>query len=110
MRNRFSKKQITSFRQKVYEAVRRITPGSVMTYASVARVIGIPRAARAVGNALNKNPFYEVPCHRVVRADGRVGGFIRGTRAKIKLLRGEGVKVTNGKIMPQSIVSPQALF
>lgn len=63
-----------------------------MTYAEVAQAIGKPRAARAVGNALNKNPFApRVPCHRVIRSDGTLGGFASGTAAKRALLRREGV-------------------
>lgn len=65
-----------------------------MTYGEVARAAGSPRAARAVGSALRKNPdLARVPCHRVVRFDGGVGGYAGGVRAKIKLLRSEGVEV-----------------
>ena len=60
-----------------------------MTYAEVARAAGYPGAARAVGNALNKNHDPSVPCHRVIRSDGNVGGYNRGTEQKIKLLRKE---------------------
>ncbi|HWA64450.1 MAG TPA: MGMT family protein, partial [Candidatus Paceibacterota bacterium] len=57
----------------------------------VAAAIGRPRAARAVGNALNKNPFApEVPCHRVIRSDGSTGGFAFGRKKKIQLLKKEG--------------------
>ncbi len=82
---------VTPFQQKVYDVVRRIPRGQTRTYAQVARLIGNPRASRAVGNALNRNPFApEVPCHRVVRSDGSVGGFASGSAKKIKLLRREG--------------------
>lgn len=65
-----------------------------MTYAEVAAAIGRPRAARAVGNALNKNPFSfeaggDVPCHRVIRSDGSTGGFASGPAAKMRLLKKE---------------------
>lgn len=77
-----------------------------MTYGEVARRLGNKNAARAVGNALNKNRdakprgrrFYGVPCHRVVGGDGRVGGFNRGNAQKIKLLKSEGIKIINGKV------------
>ncbi|MFC1511400.1 MGMT family protein [Candidatus Margulisiibacteriota bacterium] len=83
---------ITQFEQKVYDIVGTIPEGQVRTYGWVARKIGNPKAARAVGNALNKNPFApKVPCHRVVAADG-LGGFSRGLAAKRKLLRSEGVR------------------
>ena len=82
---------ITPFQQKVYDLVRTIPRGKTMTYTQVAITIGMPKAARAIGNALNKNPFApEVPCHRVVRSDGSIGGFASGTAKKIKLLKSEG--------------------
>lgn len=79
-----------SFQQKVYSVVRKIPKGKVLTYKDVARKIGNPGAARAVGNALNKNRSKDVPCHRVVRSDGKVGGYYWGTPAKIKILKKEG--------------------
>lgn len=61
-----------------------------MTYKEVAAAIGSPTAYRAVGNALNKNPrLGEVPCHRVIRSDGHVGGYVLGAKKKIELLRKE---------------------
>jgi len=88
---------MTEFEKKVYNAVKRIPRGKVSTYAVVARSVGKPKAARAVGNALNKNPFRSVPCHRVVRSDGVVGGYVRGSEEKIRLLRREGVTVRCNK-------------
>ncbi len=85
----------TRFEQAVWNKCRQIPKGRVSTYAEVSRAIGKPKAARAVGNALNKNPFASVPCHRVVCSDGRVGGFGRGGTAKVKKLRKEGVKIKN---------------
>lgn len=83
--------KITHFQELVYAHVRTIPRGQTRTYAQVATAIGRPRAVRAVGNALNRNPFApEVPCHRVVRSDGSVGGFASGTKKKIALLRKEG--------------------
>lgn len=82
---------ITPFQKKVYDYVRTIPEGKTATYKQVAAAIGKPKAYRAVGNALNKNPFApEVPCHRVVRSDGEVGGFASGAAKKIKLLKKEG--------------------
>ncbi len=88
----------TPFDKKVYNVVRRIPQGRVLTYAECARMIGSPRATRAVGNALNKNTDPGVPCHRVVRSDGAIGGFNRGTRKKIALLRREGVRIARGRV------------
>ena len=82
----------TPFEEAVYRVVRRIPRGQTRSYAWVARQLGDPRLARAVGNALHRNPDApRVPCHRVVRADGRLGGFARGAAAKRTLLRTEGV-------------------
>lgn len=92
------KKRIISFTEKVYNVVKRIPRGKVATYTAVARALKNPRAFRAVGNALNKNPYEGVPCHRVVRSDGFAGGFARGTKQKIKILQKEGVSVINNKI------------
>lgn len=81
---------MTKFRGKVYRIIKKIPRGEVMTYKEVARAIGRPRAYRAVGNALNKNTDLAVPCHRVIRSDGKVGGYRRGTKKKIELLKSEG--------------------
>gem|GEM_PF-1246127 len=87
------------FAAAVLEATGRIPKGRVATYAAIAAAIGRPKAARAVGNSLNGNrrPVV-IPCHRVVRSDGGVGGYASGTAKKIALLRSEGVAVTGGKI------------
>jgi methylated-DNA-[protein]-cysteine S-methyltransferase len=75
--------------------------GKVTTYGAIAKAIGSPRAARAVGNALgaNTNPIV-VPCHRVVRGDGVLGGYSggEGPTTKAKLLAREGVKVSAGRV------------
>ena len=82
--------EMKTFSQRVYKVVAMIPRGSTMSYKGVAFAIGQPKAYRAVGNALNKNPFApQVPCHRVIRSDGTVGGFAQGTRKKIQLLRKE---------------------
>jgi len=80
-----------TFTEKVYAVVARIPRGKTMTYAEVARRAGNPRAYRAVGNIMHNNPdTVRVPCHRVVRSDGTPGGYARGARKKIVLLRREG--------------------
>jgi methylated-DNA-[protein]-cysteine S-methyltransferase len=84
---------MTLFEQRVYRAVRDIPRGEVRTYKEVASVIGHPEAVRAVGNALSNNRDPKIPCHRVVRSDGTIGGYNRGTKQKTKLLRKEGVVV-----------------
>lgn len=64
-----------------------------MTYKQVARLAGRPGAYRAVGNILNKNINPEIPCHRVIRSDGKIGGYNRGVDKKAFLLKKEGVKI-----------------
>lgn len=84
---------LTPFQKAVYRVVARIPKGRTATYAQIAQRIGNPRAVRAVGNALNRNPFAPaVPCHRVIRSDGSVGGFAGGPRKKERLLRSEGAR------------------
>ena len=88
-----------SFKEKVYAATKKIPRGKVVTYAAIARAIGRSRAARAVGNALNKNPFApKVPCHRVVLSSGKIGGYASGSRVKTRHLRSEGVLVEKERI------------
>ena len=78
--------------------MKKIPRGKVSTYSIVAKAIGRPKACRAVGNALNKNTNPDVPCHRVVRSDGAVGGFVRGTKNKILILEAEGLSIANAKV------------
>ncbi len=88
------------FREKVYKVVKRIPKGEVMNYKKVAELAGSPRAFRAVGNALNKNPDLKtVPCHRVVKSNGQIGGYRYGVKRKIALLKKEGVKIKNKKVV-----------
>jgi len=87
------------FRQKVYKLTALIPRGRVSTYLAIARSLKNPRASRAVGNALNKNPYApKVPCHRVIRSNGEVGGFASGTTKKIAMLKKEGIIIKNGRI------------
>ena len=84
----------TPFQLRVYAVVRRIPKGQVRSYQWVAARVGNPRAARAVGQALRRNPWPEaVPCHRVVRSDGSLGGYAWGPARKRRLLAREGADV-----------------
>ena len=88
-----------SFQEKVYRAVRNIPKGKVLSYGQVAALTGRPQAWRAVGNILNKNPNpVLIPCHRVIRSDGKVGGYKKGTKRKIALLKKEGAVIERGKV------------
>ncbi len=79
-----------TFTEKVYEIVKKIPRGKVLTYAEVAKRAGNIKAARAVGNILNKNFDPKIPCHRVIRSDGKLGGYNRGAKKKKELLKNEG--------------------
>jgi len=88
------------FLKKVLALCAKIPKGRVTTYGIMARRLGVPRGARAVGRALGQNPTPgKIPCHRVVRSDGRVGGYKLGAREKMKLLGKEGVEVRRGRVV-----------
>ena len=78
-----------SFKEKVFSVVKKIKRGETLTYKDVAREAGSPRAFRAVGNILNTNYDSGIPCHRVVRSDGKTGGYNRGASLKEKILAEE---------------------
>lgn len=79
-----------TFTEKVLSVVAKIPKGKVLTYKEVAQKAGNANASRVVGNILNKNYNPAVPCHRVVRSDGTIGGYNRGHSQKVKRLRLEG--------------------
>ncbi|MDP3729130.1 MAG: MGMT family protein [bacterium] len=80
------------FSNSVYNIVRAIPRGATLTYQEVARHAGKPKAYRAVGNILNKNrDFKNIPCHRVVRSDGNIGGYVLGSSKKRALLKKESI-------------------
>jgi methylated-DNA-[protein]-cysteine S-methyltransferase len=90
---------MSEFQTRVLELISKIPKGRVTTYGEVARVLGNPKACRAVGNALARNPRpVEIPCHRVVRSDGKIGGYVLGRRRKAKLLVDEGIEIRGGKV------------
>ncbi len=87
---------VADFDRKVYEVARTIAPGETMSYGAIAARLGDPGAARGVGQALGRNPFaIVVPCHRVVTADGGLGGFSAagGSATKRRMLEIEGAAV-----------------
>ena len=80
---------VTEFQRRVYLALLDVPKGSLITYGELALKVGC-KSPRAVGNALHKNPFAPlVPCHRVVRANGEIGGYAFGEQEKLRLLREE---------------------
>jgi methylated-DNA-[protein]-cysteine S-methyltransferase len=87
---------VPDFHRRVYEVARTIRPGSTLSYGDIAARLGEPGSARAVGQALGRNPFVlVVPCHRVLAARGRTGGFSAngGTSTKLTLLAREGAQL-----------------
>lgn len=83
-----------TFSDRVREVVRKIPKGKVLTYTEVAEKAGNPKAARAVARVMAANYDLEIPCHRVIRSDGSLGGYNRGgVEKKRAILRGEGVEV-----------------
>lgn len=87
-------KKLTAFQKRVYIAVSSIPKGQTRSYKWIAEKLGNPRFSRAVGQALKRNPYVGcVPCHRVIKNDGLLGGFSKGRKAKIRLLKAEGLDV-----------------
>ena len=86
----------TKFQVKVWTYLMKIPRGSVKTYSQVAKAIGNPHATRAVANAIGKNPYApKIPCHRVIRSDGSLGGYSGkgGLKTKRFLLKREGIRL-----------------
>ena len=84
----------TKFQMKVWSSIRKIPKGKVKTYSQIAKSIGKPLAIRAVANAVGKNPYPpKIPCHRVIRSDGSLGGYSGkgGVKTKKILLKREGI-------------------
>jgi O-6-methylguanine DNA methyltransferase len=92
---------MTSFQEKVYKVVKRIPPGKVLTYKKVAKLSGRPRAWRAVGNILNKSAsrWAKIPCHRVIKSDGKIGGYRFGEKKKATLLKKEGMVIRKRRVV-----------
>jgi len=88
-----------SFQDQVLRMVPKVPRGKVTTYKELARALGRPKAWRAVASALASNPHpVKIPCHRVVRSDGSIGGYRLGARRKIELLSDEGVEIRERKV------------
>ena len=86
------------FDERCWEILKQVPEGRVTTYKHLAEALGT-KAYRAVGGAMNRNPHApEVPCHRVVCSDGRIGGYAKGQTKKIQMLANEGVDIKDGKV------------
>ena len=103
---------VINFNEKVYALLKKVPKGKVTTYKALAEKLNT-RAYRAVGQAMRCNPYApKVPCHRVVSSDGSIGGFSgnknpnsKEVKRKIKMLRSEGVKIRNGKVIDFSEIA-----
>ena len=85
---------------RVYTKLLQVPKGKVTTYGDLAKAVGLENGQRVIGTIMKKNPFpVIVPCHRVVKSDGKIGGFVYGEKVKSQMLIKEGIKIKNGKII-----------
>lgn len=91
---------VADYSGSVYAVVRQVPRGRVTTYKLVAAALGNVKACRAVGNALNRNPDPDgMPCYRVIKSDGTLGGYGNGLPEKIRRLRADGIVVKDNKVL-----------
>ncbi|MBX4212157.1 MGMT family protein [Candidatus Pacearchaeota archaeon] len=87
-----------NFSEKCYEVLKKVPKGKVTTYKEIAKALNT-KAYRAVGNAMNKNPYAPaVPCHRVVNSNGKLGGYAFGLKRKVEILEKEGIVIEKGVV------------
>jgi len=85
---------------KVYTKLLQVPKGKVTTYGDLAKSVGLKNGQRIIGMIMKNNPFpVIIPCHRVVRSDGKIGGYTYGEMVKFKMLTKEGIKIKDGKII-----------
>ena len=85
---------------KVYRQLLRVPEGKVTTYGDLAKAVGLENGQRVIGMIMKKNPFpVIIPCHRVVKSDGKIGGYVYGERVKSNMLLKEGIKIKDGQII-----------
>jgi O-6-methylguanine DNA methyltransferase len=92
------------FAKKVYNIVKKIPKGKVCTYKLIANALDKPGASQAIGRVLATNTHYDVPCHRVVCSDGKISGYFGKSTdgaiyARVLMLRSEGLKIKDGKVV-----------
>ncbi len=86
--------------KKIYKKLSEVPKGKITTYGELAKAVGMKNGQRAVGRIMNKNPYpVIIPCHRVIKSDGKVGGYAYGEEIKSNMLTKEGIKIKNGKIL-----------
>ena len=85
---------------KVYKKLLQVTEVKDTTYGDLAKAVGLKNGQRVIGTIMKKNPFpVIVPCHRVVKSNGKIGGYVYGERVKSQILAREGIKIKAGRIM-----------
>jgi methylated-DNA-[protein]-cysteine S-methyltransferase len=85
---------------KVYKKLLKVPKGKVTTYSELAKAVGLKNGQRVIGRIMNKNPFpVIVPCHRVILATGKIGGYAWGEKVKTNMLSQEGIEIKKGKIL-----------
>ncbi|HYL65995.1 MAG TPA: MGMT family protein [Nitrosopumilaceae archaeon] len=90
---------------KVYKKLLEVPPGMVTTYGELAKAVCLKNGQRAIGRIMNKNPYpVIVPCHRVIKSNGKIGGYAWGEKIKTNMLSKEGVKIKNGKIIDLEMI------
>ena len=91
--------------EKVYKKLLEVPRGMVTTYGELSKAVGIKNGQRVIGRIMNKNPYpVIVPCHRVIKSDGKIGEYAWGEKIKISMLSKEGVKIKNGKIVDLKMI------
>ncbi len=91
--------------ERVFKKLLEVPSGKVTTYAELANAVGLKNGQRAIGRIMSKNPYpVIVPCHRVIKSNGQIGGYAWGEKIKAHMLSKEGVKINNGKIIDQKTV------
>ena len=86
--------------KKIYKKLLEVPKGKITTYGELAKAVGLKNGQRTVGKIMNKNPYpVIIPCHRVVKSDGKVGGYAYGEEIKSDMLTREGIVIKNGKIL-----------
>ena len=90
---------------KVYKKLLEVPPGMVTTYRELARTVGLKNGQRVIGRIMNKNPYpVIIPCHRVIKSNGKIGGYAWGEKIKTNMLSKEGIKIKNGKIVDLKMI------
>jgi methylated-DNA-[protein]-cysteine S-methyltransferase len=86
--------------EKIYKKLLEVPKGKITTYGELAKAVGLKNGQRVVGKIMNKNPYpVIIPCHRVIMATGKIGGYAFGEQIKTNMLNDEGIQIKNGKIL-----------